>query len=440
MPINNPSSKGRLALLQGQLKGEGLSYQSPKPIKILHIINDLTIGGAEMMLFKLLMRLDRERFDPVVISLRNRGTLNERIESLSIPVHSVAMRLPVPTPTSVYRLIRLVRLLEPDLIQGWLYHGNLAAQLASAFASMRPQVLWSVRQGIYSFDYEKRLTAWVIKCGAYLSRMPAKILYNSRTSAAQHAAIGYCQDKTLIIPNGFDTELFMPSKDARHKFRVELGVDPSALLIGLIGRYHPIKDHKNFLHAAAIIKRKYTNVHFILIGKGIGWNNKPLRELIQDLALVERTHLLGERRDIHRIIPAFDIAVSSSCMEGFPNVIGEAMSCEIPCVVTDISDLPWIVDRTGLIVPPKDSGALANALAKLIKLDHDGRKALGQLARQRVIDFFCMSAVTELYEEVYENVFLTNKSHLKSLNGYTRYEDLNLSLEKKAKTARSSPR
>ena len=403
------------------------SSRTSYPIKVLHIINDLSVGGAEMMLCKLLSEVNRERFAPTVISLRNRGRVREKIEALGVPVHSFAMRLAVPTPTSLYRLARLVRKLEPDLIQGWLAHGNLAAQLVSAFIPKSPRVLWSIRQSLYSFSYEKKTTAWAIKLGSYLSKMPVRILYNSRTSAAQHAAIGYSSDKALVIPNGFDLDVFAPSEEARRSVRLELGVDPSTILVGLTARYHPVKDHANFLYAAALLHKKHPNVQFVLLGKEVTWNNSHLRELIHRLELVERIHLLGERPDIQRITPSLDIAVSSSCMEGFPNVVGEAMSCGVPCVVTDISDLPWIVDGTGYVVPPKNPEALAHALAKLINLGPEARKSRGLAARRRVMEHFCLSSVARCYEEVYESVlFSKSEAEVKMVSSYRDLTSLRL--------------
>src|ERR1043165_1739536 len=222
-----------------------------KPTRLVHIINDLSIGGAEMMLYKLLSEMDRARFELAVVSLRNGGQLHERIEKLGIPIYSIAMKLPVATPTSCWRLIRLIRHLNPDLIQGWMYHGNLAAQLAGAF--MRPPVpiIWNVRQSLYGFEYEKGSTALIIKVLARLSSWPARTIYNSRIAAAQHGAIGYDSQNQVVITHGFITKLFTPSPEARRSVRVELGVGEDALLIGLVGRYHLVKDHENFLRAAA---------------------------------------------------------------------------------------------------------------------------------------------------------------------------------------------
>jgi glycosyltransferase involved in cell wall biosynthesis len=384
--------------------GRGHNSQvSSKPIKVLHIINDLSVGGAEITLYKLLSEMDEERFSFAVVSLKNRGKLRERIEALGVPVYTARMSHAVPTPASIWRLIRLVRRLKPDVIQGWMSHGNLASQLTAAFTRGRATVLWNIRQSLYSLDYEKRITAMAIKLGARISTKPTGIIYNSRIGAAQHAAIGYSLEKALVIHNGFDTNIFTPSRVARHSVRSELGVAQNTDLIGLMGRYHELKDHPNFLRAAALLREKNPDVQFVLAGREINWDNQSLRELIQELGLVERVHLLGERQDMPRLTAALDVAVSASFGEGFPNVIGEAMACGVPCVVTDVSDLPWIVGGTGRVVPPRDPAAMAQAFVEMIELGIDGREELGSAARARVMEHFCLDSVVAQYEALYEN-------------------------------------
>lgn len=381
-----------------------LPVSTPKPVQILHIITDLSVAGAEMKLYKLLAATDRERFAPTVISMRDRGELRERIEALGIPVFCLGIRGPLPGPVSVNRLVRMVRQARPDVIHGWMYHGNLAAQFAAAFARKRPSVLWSVHQSLYSFVYEKWLTATVIKLGARLSRRPEKIVYVSRTSATQHEVVGYNKDRTLMVHYGFDTEKFAPSEEARSSVRQELGLPQDALLIGLIGRYHPVKDHANFLRAAARVLQSRPEVRFVLCGKGVDHNNAPLRALVEERQIGGRIHLMGERGDIQSIMAALDIAVSSSCSEGFPNVVGEAMSSAVPCVVTAVSDLPEIVGTTGRVVPPRDSAALAAAIEELIALGRVDRQALGQAARARVIERYSLESSVAQYEAVYESM------------------------------------
>ena len=165
-----------------------------------------------------------------------------------------------------------------------------------------------------------------------------------------------------------------------------------------------MKDHANFLRAAALLLKEFPDVHFILIGSGVDRENQVLHQLIQDLGLFNRIHLLGERSDMPCLTTALDIATSASAYgEAFPLVVGEAMSCEVPCAVTDVGDSAWIIGNTGRVVPPRDSEALANAWKDLIELGAKGREALGKAARARIIEHFSLDAVVAQYERLYEN-------------------------------------
>lgn len=380
------------------------SSRHDAPIKILHIIPDLSVAGAETILSKVLAATNRARFAPAVISMRNHGELREQIEAMGIPVFTLGVRGSVPGPFAVARLIRVVRQFRPELIHGWMYHGNLAAQFAGAFAHDKPSVVWSVHQSLYSFDYEKWLTTLIIKLGAPLSRLADKIIYNSIKSATQHEAVGYQAAHRALHYYGFDTEKFAPSETARQDVRAELGLAPETILIGLAGRYHPIKDHANFLRAAALVSRKCSDVRFIMCGRGVSHDNAALQILIDKLDIGASTHLLGDRRDIERIFAALDIAVSASFSEGFPNVVGEAMAAGVPCVVTDVSDLPEVVGATGRLVPRRDPEALAGALEELIEMGGQARTALGRAARQRIINNFSLTKAVAQYEETYESL------------------------------------
>jgi glycosyltransferase involved in cell wall biosynthesis len=366
-----------------------------------------------MKLYKLLAATKRERFAPIVISMRNNGELRPRIEALGIPVHSLDIRGSLPGPKSVNRLVRIVRQTRPNVIHGWMYHGSLAAQFAALFAHERPAVLWSVHQSLYSFAYDKWLTALVIRLNAFLSRAPRKVVYVSKTSAFQHEGIGYKKEKTLVFQPGFDTEKFAPSEEARLSLRRELGLEDDVLLIGLIGRYHPVKDHGNYLRAAETLSQNHLNARFVMCGKGVDNQNADLLDLIRERRLEERTFLLGERPDIERIMAALDIAVSSSCSEGFPNVVGEAMSAGVPCVVTAISDLPEIVGPTGRIVPPRDSVALAEGIKDLISIGRAGRQAVAAAARARIIERYSLESSITQYEAVYEGIAIQSRQAMK---------------------------
>jgi len=375
-----------------------------KTISIAHVINGLATGGAEMMLYKLLNRTDRTRYASSVVCLQPGGELRGKIEALGVPVADIGMTTKRPSWSSLRRLRTIMRERRPGIVQGWMYHGNLAALLAATFAPGRTALAWNIRQSLYSLSDEKRTTAAVIKLGSYLSRFPAGIIYNSNNGASQHEVIGYRPNTRVVIPNGFDTDLFVPSDQARSSVRVELGLPGDAKLIGLIGRYHAVKDHRCFLEAASLLKGRVSNVHFILAGRGVDDQNRELRDDLGKMNIAECVRMLGERRDIPRLTAALDIATSSSRNEGFANVIGEAMSCGVPCVVTDVGDSARIVGDTGSAVPPHDPRALADAWTGLISMDEEKRRALGQKARQRICEHYSLDTVVRQYEALYERL------------------------------------
>ncbi|MCY7292476.1 MAG: glycosyltransferase, partial [Ferruginibacter sp.] len=193
-----------------------------KRIKVVHIITDLCAGGAQMMLYKLLTLSDRNLFDPVVVSLIDKGRFGDRIEALNIPVYAINISSEKPSFTSIRSLISTVRHIKPDLLQGWLSHGNIAAQLISIFLFKPIPVVWNVRHLALSKLDAKERTLKISQLLAYLSYLPSKIIYNSKLGAYQHEQIGYCHSKTTIIPNGFDTKVLTPLLAARTRVRAEL--------------------------------------------------------------------------------------------------------------------------------------------------------------------------------------------------------------------------
>ncbi len=219
--------------------GSILMDDKTNKIRVVHIITCLTTGGAEMMLYKLLAHTDRSQFEPVVISLDSEADLGNRIRAHGIAVHSLNMSRNLTAGWQIFKLTRLLRILQPDIIQGWMYHGNLAASLANMSLANRYPLLWNIHHTLYDIRHEPRTTRWVIELAAKRSNTPARILYNAYLSADQHAAIGYCDKNAYIIPNGFDTQLFSPNPYSRENIRQTLGIPEDAIVIGMFARYHP---------------------------------------------------------------------------------------------------------------------------------------------------------------------------------------------------------
>jgi len=241
--------------------------------------------------------------------------------------------------------------------------------------------------------------------GIPLSRLPAAIIYCSRVSGRWHESLGYQADKTVYIPNGFDTRAFRPDSEAKARLAAEMGVDECTPLVGVVGRFHPQKDYRNITAAAAILLKRVRDIHFVFVGPSVDPANQSLTTMINSFGIQERVTLLGERQDMTNIMPGLDILCSGSAWgEAFSNVIGEAMASGVPCVATDVGDGPLIIGHTGMVVPPGDPEALASGLNRLIALGSEGRRRLGQAARWRIITHFSLSEVVRQYEALYRCV------------------------------------
>jgi glycosyltransferase involved in cell wall biosynthesis len=380
-------------------------------MKIVHIISGLDVGGAEMMLFKLLSAWNGPADLIEVVSLTNKGPIAARIEALGISVIALNMPRGRPSLRGLIKLSFLLRKSSPDIVHCWMYHGNLIGGLA-ALMSRRKAVLWGIRTSTLSSKGNRRSTILTAKAGAWTSGiLSQKIVCCSRVALDVHATLGYCREKMMVIPNGFDLTRFKPDAMARNSVREELEVPLDAVLIGLIARFDPQKDHQNFVDAAAIVARSYPDIHFVLCGQGVDRQNPALAGWIAGSGASNRFHLLGRRDDVPRLTASLDIGASSSSYgEAFPNVLGEAMASGVPCVSTNVGDSAEIIGATGLIVAPRSPQLLAAAFARLIEAGSIGRSKLGAEARARVDERYELGAIVRRYKGVYEDMLNDNPS------------------------------
>jgi glycosyltransferase involved in cell wall biosynthesis len=379
---------------------------SNKRIKILHVITSLDIGGAQMVLFHLLKNMDAVKFENQVVSLIHPGKVGEKIQALGFPVFSLEMRSGRPDLGSLFRLVRLLRRESPDMVQTWLYHADLLGLLAARTVGV--PVLWNIRASNMDMSHYRLLSSLVLRACIRLSGWPQAVIVNSRAGQVFHEHLGYHPRRWVYIPNGIDTDQFRPNLPARSALRNELGLAPDALLIGLIARFDPMKDHQNFLQASSLLTAKMPDVHFVLAGKEVDSLNPFFVKYLESNELRGKLHLLGPRDDTPDLMAALDIAsLSSAYGEGFPNTIAEAMSCGIPCVVTDTGDSAYLVEKTGIVVAPKDPQALAEGWQQIIALDIEGRKALGAAARRRIQQDFQQAEIIRQYERLYESLMLS---------------------------------
>jgi glycosyltransferase involved in cell wall biosynthesis len=371
-------------------------------MKILHIITGLNTGGAEMMLYKLLSAIDGERFENHVISLTGDKVIGEKISALGIPVRYLGMAHGRPDARRFFRLVREIRLLRPDVVQTWMYHADLLGGLAAKLAGVK-RLVWNIRHSDLPPEHTKRSTRLTAKLCALLSHwLPDRIICNAQRSVAVHIGLGYKKTLFEVIGNGFDLQRFQPNATAKTLLCRELNVDPATLLVGLAARFDVQKNHRGFIIAAQRIAHEFHNVRFILAGRNVAADNAELRQWLAQTDCAARLHLLGERHDIPLLTAALDVAVSCSIFgEGFPNTVGEAMACGVPCVVSDVGDAAFVVGDTGLVVAPGDTEALAEAMLRLLQMPAGERHALGQQARRRMLENFSLPAIVKKYEALY---------------------------------------
>lgn len=375
-------------------------------IRVLHIITGLSTGGAENMLLKIISNRDRENFSPYVISLTNKGEIGRKIESQGVPVFNLDMSLSISIFLKLYRLIKLVRWIRPNVVQTWMYHADLLGGLvAKLFGRDSIKLVWGVRQGNLSPDLNKRSTLTVVRiCGFLSCWLPDRIVCCSRNAFAEHTKVGYGSSKLVIIPNGFDLNRFRPNPQARVGLCKELGLIDDVFLVAFVGRDDPQKNIEGFLRVAAIVKDRIQNVAFVMVGSGMNPSHPRLTKLIADYELGKHVYLLDKREDLPDLMAAFDILVSTSFGEAFPNVIGEAMACGTPCVVTNVGESKEIVGNTGKAVESGDMKQLAEKVVDFMNLPGPVRAGMGMDARHRVRQNYRLERVVKMYDELYASL------------------------------------
>lgn len=378
---------------------------TPLAATIVHVVTSLELGGAQRMLARLIAAPLAEPGRTHVVSLLDAGPLAAPIRAAGATVHGLGLGRRT-APLGLPALARLLRRLRPELVQGWMYHGNLAASLAMPLAvpgtGRRPPLLWNIRGALDAPAAEPRLTRWVIAAGARLSAGPAAIVFNAATAVQQHARVGYATARARVIGNGFDLAALAPDPAAGPTLRRRLGLTDERPVIGIAAELRPMKDHANLLAAAARLVASGRELTLVLLGSGTEPANASLGQAIAAHGLAGHVVRLGPLADPTPVIQGLDVAVLSSAWgEGFPNFIGEAMAVGVPCVATDSGDCRVIIGDTGRVVPPREPAALAAALGAMLDLGPDGRAALGRQARARIAATCGLPVVVDAYRRLY---------------------------------------
>lgn len=375
------------------------------PVKVMHLITSLQVGGAERMLEKLATAMDPAGITNIVVSLQDPGPIGRQLQAQGIAVHALDIRGPFSLPAGLFRLWRLLRRHRPRILQSWLYHADLVALLARRLVPSA-RLLWNIRcsdMNLADYGFGTRL---VLRLLALASPLPDLVISNSESGRRHHDAIGYRARRWEIIPNGFDLDRFQPDPQAAARLAALLGLPAGTRMIAMVARFDPMKDHATFIAMAERLRTTHPDLHVLLAGRGCDAGN-PM--LAQAAARADgRLHLLGPRDDIAAILAGIDLLVLSSAYgEGFPNAVGEALACGTPCLGTNVGDVATIIGDCGAIVPPRDPAALAAAAARLLDMPAAERDGLRRRARQRAAENFALPVIVARYESLYRAVAAT---------------------------------
>lgn len=365
--------------------------------RVLHVVSALDQGGAETMLFRLLAGL--EPANHLVVSLRRLGYFGPRLRRRGVEVHALDMGSWLGAPGKLLELVRIIRSWRPACVQTWLYHADLVGGLAARIAGV-PRIVWGIHHWNLAPEANKRARLAVIKVLARLSSIvPHRIVSCAASAIEAHVALGYRQEKFLVIPNGIDTTLFRPDAEDRGAIRAELGLSAEDIVIGTVGRFEFQKDHRNLLRAAGHLRHICPPARFLLVGADL--DNERIRGWIAEADLASSVHLLGPRQDVPRILRALDLFVLSSLGEAFPLALLEALATGVPCVTTRVGDAAQMVGGIWEVVEPRDPIALMTAMRRVLDMPQEERDHRCQAARAHVERSYAIESVRRRYLDVW---------------------------------------
>lgn len=371
-------------------------------MKIIHIITDLGEGGAQKLLINLCQSTS-ELHNHVIISL---SSSNQNVENqkYNFKIYTLNLnKFPLGYFGSIFGLIRIIKRNKPDIIQTWLYHADFIGGIIAFLLGYR-RIFWTIRD--CSIDVNtKLLTKLIVKFLSKLSYfIPEKIIFNSNNALNKfNKKYGYDKRKSFLIQNGFDIKNYKINKKDRTNLRNYLGLNELDVVLGMVARFHPIKNHAYLFQTLKLVKKKFPDIKCLLVGKDLDNNNLFLKKIIEDNKLEKNIFLLGIRRDISKVMNCIDIHLLASKSEAFPNVIGEAMACGTPCVSTNVGDVQEIIGNNGWIVPVNDRFTFSETIILAInQINCKNKKTNPNIIRQRIIDYFPAENMVKKFLEIWQ--------------------------------------
>ena len=362
-------------------------------MKITFLIRALNLGGAQSQMVLLAQELRKRGHEVSVIAFYD-GVHKQALLASEVTVHTLK-RGRWDVLGFSWRLVKLVRSQSPDILYGYLATCNLLTSLMRPF-NPKTKSVWGVRTANLKLEYYDWLARSLSFIEMRLSGLASLMIVNSQAGRRHMVAEGIPEKKIVVISNGIDHTRFYRDSNAREQTRAAWKVASDEILIGIVGRIDPIKEHRIFLRAAYAFRQAYPKARFVCVGETVNQlYQESLYELVEDLQLQQKVLWTGAQDDMLGVYNALDILTNASSSEGFSNVIGEAMLCAVPCVVTDVGDSALIVGETGIVIPANDAAVLMKGWVRCLR--QIGQEA-AQPARQRIVAHFSVQEMVERTE------------------------------------------
>lgn len=382
----------------------GATTPTERPLRVVHIISGLGQGGAETVLHRL-VTAPMQSTQHYVVSMGTEGIFGPRLLQAGVPVYTLNMRSAAGMVKGLWRMHRLLRELNPDVVQTWMYHADLIGGIVARLSGIKA-VSWGIRNSgadLHKSSVSARVLSWL--CARSSALVPAVIVSCAEDALRRHQQWGYRADRMLVIPNGYDLSSWQADAQVRARVRQQWGIADETPVIGSVARWNPLKDHRNLVQAFADSVKSFPELRCVLIGLGMDDANPELIQLLEQHGVRGKVILLGRRDDVPQLMNGLDVHVLSSRAEGFPNVVSEAMATGVLNVVTNVGDAAMIVDDTAWVAPARNPQELSQginaAVAVLGTQEHHSRV---QRARDRVARLFSLEAMVNNYYVVWRRL------------------------------------
>ncbi|MEZ9747785.1 glycosyltransferase [Vibrio splendidus] len=365
-------------------------------MKVCHIIINLNIGGAELMLKRLVERENNHKH--LVVTLLDGGVLKDTLTDSGVKVYSLNIRRLIDLPGKFILLCRILRTHNVNVVQTWMYHSDIFGGIAGKVCGIK-KIIWNVR----NTDLQGRgkiNTLFRKICGLCSYFLPNKVIYVSNSARKSHEYSGYDKSKGKVIYNGFDLDKYSFSQANRKEYREKIEVNNDDYLIFSVGRFTKAKDHITFIDMIIKLRQVNPSVKGVLVGRGLSNCNEKIMHMIGNE--IGGFILLGERGDISSLLCSADLFCLHSRTEGFPNVLGEAMSIGLPCVTTKAGDAEFILGDNRFTATVGSVDDLESTVTRMKSLTISERKEIGCNNRNRVVRLFELSKIIDEYSHLYE--------------------------------------